>query len=143
MACLFHLVQMHISYSSCAKAKTNVLLSVFLYLVLDLKGNGVAGKGKASTTFSSVSYTLCPTHVFTFISFLLKTSRFLCFWRLMPNGEKLISQSKRTAPPPYFLKTFLSSGGTFIYSMEKYLKKGENISKLENAFGQLYSYIVG
>jgi hypothetical protein len=61
----------------------------------------------------------------------------------MPNGEKLISQSKRTAPPPYFLKTFLSSRGTFIYSMEKYLKKGENISKLENAFGQLYSYIVG
>jgi hypothetical protein len=32
MACLFHLVQMHISYSSCAKAKTNMLPSVFLYL---------------------------------------------------------------------------------------------------------------
>jgi hypothetical protein len=29
------LVQMHISYSSCAKAKTNVPPSVFLYLVLD------------------------------------------------------------------------------------------------------------
>jgi hypothetical protein len=29
------LVQMPISYSSCAKAKTNVLSSVFLYLVLD------------------------------------------------------------------------------------------------------------
>jgi hypothetical protein len=29
------LVQMHISYSSCAKAKTNVLSSVFLSLVLD------------------------------------------------------------------------------------------------------------
>jgi hypothetical protein len=29
------LVQMHISYSSCAKAKTNVLPSVFSYLVLD------------------------------------------------------------------------------------------------------------
>jgi hypothetical protein len=28
------LVQMHISYSSCAKAKTNVLPRVFLYLVL-------------------------------------------------------------------------------------------------------------
>jgi hypothetical protein len=35
MTCLFHLVQMHISYSSCAKAKTNVLPSIFLYLVLD------------------------------------------------------------------------------------------------------------
>jgi hypothetical protein len=29
-SCLFHLVQMHISYSSCAKAKTNVLSSVLL-----------------------------------------------------------------------------------------------------------------
>jgi hypothetical protein len=28
MPCLFHLVQMHISYSSCAKAKTNVLSSI-------------------------------------------------------------------------------------------------------------------
>jgi hypothetical protein len=35
MACLFHLVQLHISYSYCAKAKTNMLSSVFLYLVLD------------------------------------------------------------------------------------------------------------
>jgi hypothetical protein len=35
MACLFHLVQVHISYSSCAKARTNMLPSVFLYLVLD------------------------------------------------------------------------------------------------------------
>jgi hypothetical protein len=43
------LVQMHISCSSCAKAKTNVLPSVFLYLVLDSKENGVIGKGKAST----------------------------------------------------------------------------------------------
>jgi hypothetical protein len=29
------LVQIHISYSSCAKAKTNVLSSVLLCLVLD------------------------------------------------------------------------------------------------------------
>jgi hypothetical protein len=35
MVCLFHLVQMHSSYSSCVKAKTNVPPSVFLYLVLD------------------------------------------------------------------------------------------------------------
>jgi hypothetical protein len=32
---------MHISYSSCAKAKTNVLSSASIQLVLDLKGNGV------------------------------------------------------------------------------------------------------
>jgi hypothetical protein len=106
MECLFHLVHMHISYSSCAKSKTNVFPSVFLYLVLDSKENGVVGKGKASTASSSVSYTHCPTHVLTFISFLLQASRFLCFWRLMPKGKKLIGQSKRTAPPPRFLKTF-------------------------------------
>jgi hypothetical protein len=35
MSCLFHLVQMHISYYSCAKAKTNVLPRIFLYLVLN------------------------------------------------------------------------------------------------------------
>jgi hypothetical protein len=45
------LIQMHIFYSSCAKSKTNVLLSVHLYLVLDEKGNGVEGKGKASTAY--------------------------------------------------------------------------------------------
>jgi hypothetical protein len=35
LICLFHLVQMHISYYFCAKIKTNVLPSVFLNLVLD------------------------------------------------------------------------------------------------------------
>jgi hypothetical protein len=71
MACLFHLVQIHIYYSSCAKAKTNVLPSVFLYLVLDWKKNEVVAKGNASTATPSVSNTICPTHVLTFISFLL------------------------------------------------------------------------
>jgi hypothetical protein len=97
---------MHNSYSSCAKAKTNVLSRVFLCLGLDRKGNGVLGKGKASTTTKSVLYIICSNHALTFISLLLKASSFLCFWRLMPKGEKLIGQSKRTAPPPYFLKTF-------------------------------------
>jgi hypothetical protein len=70
MACLFHLVQIHIYYSSCAETKTNVLSSVYLYLVLDWKENGVVGKGKVSTTTLSVLYTLFLTHVLTFISFL-------------------------------------------------------------------------
>jgi hypothetical protein len=69
---LFHLVQMHISYSSCVEAKTNVLSRIFLYLVLDWKGNGGVGYDKASTTTLLVSYTICPTHVFTFMSFLLQ-----------------------------------------------------------------------
>jgi hypothetical protein len=46
---------MHISYSSCAKAKTNVFSSVFLYLVLDWKGNGVFGNDKASTPTKCIS----------------------------------------------------------------------------------------
>jgi hypothetical protein len=37
MAYLFHLVQINISYSSCAKAKTNVFSRVFPYLVLDIE----------------------------------------------------------------------------------------------------------
>jgi hypothetical protein len=39
---------MNISYSSYANAKTNVLPSLIMYLVLDWKGNRVAGKGNAS-----------------------------------------------------------------------------------------------
>jgi hypothetical protein len=39
-----------------------VFPSVFLSLVLDLKGNGVFGKGKASTPTLSVSFILCLTH---------------------------------------------------------------------------------
>jgi hypothetical protein len=58
MSYLFHLVQMYISYYSCAKSKTNVRPSVFLYLVLDWKGNGVIGKGKASAPYLSVSFAL-------------------------------------------------------------------------------------
>jgi hypothetical protein len=28
------------------------------------------------------------------------------FWRFMPKGEKVLGQSKRTAPPPYFKRVF-------------------------------------
>jgi hypothetical protein len=63
---------MHNSYSSCTKAKTNVFPCIFLSLVLDWKGNGVFGKGKASTTTLSVSFILCPTHKLSLISFLQK-----------------------------------------------------------------------
>jgi hypothetical protein len=38
--------------------------------------------------------------------FIVKAARFLYFGCLMPKGEKLIGQRKRTAPPPCFLKTF-------------------------------------
>jgi hypothetical protein len=68
----------------------------------------------------------------------------------MPKGEKLIGQSKRTVPPHYVLKTFLTqiafaktllttkgrtySGGLLFSQKEKHLKNGENLSKLENDF---------
>jgi hypothetical protein len=47
-----------------------------------------------------------------------------------------------------FAKTLLTTKGrtlwgAFIQSKEKHLKKGENLSKLENAFEKLYSCIVG
>jgi hypothetical protein len=35
-----------------------------------------------------------------------KGSQGLRFWRLMPKGEKVLSQSKRTAPPPNFKLCF-------------------------------------
>jgi hypothetical protein len=56
-SCLFHLVQMHISYSSCAKIKTNGLSSMLPCLVLNWKGNWVSSKDKASTPTLTVSFT--------------------------------------------------------------------------------------
>jgi hypothetical protein len=54
----------------------------------------------------------------------------------MPKGEKLIGQIKRTAPPPCFLKTFLIQIGTILFAKNLLTTKGENLSKLENAFGK-------
>jgi hypothetical protein len=45
----FILIQMHISYYLCTKATTNVFSSIFLYQVVDWKGNGVCDEDKAST----------------------------------------------------------------------------------------------
>jgi hypothetical protein len=42
----------------------------------------------------------------------------------MPKGEKLIGQSKRTAPPPYFLKTFFSQIGTVAFAKTLLTAKG-------------------
>jgi hypothetical protein len=55
-----------------------------------------------------LSYSCLYTHI------LYKASSFLHFWRLMQKGEKLIGQSKRTAPPPCFLKTFSKKGKKLI-----------------------------
>jgi hypothetical protein len=45
-----------------------------------------------------------------------KGSQILRFWRLMPKGERVLAQSKRTAPPPNFfcvLKFFIGFIGIF------------------------------
>ena len=83
----------------------------------------------------------------------------------MPKGEKVLAQSKRTAPPPNFLKKIdilLCSkggessifkidilkpswtlrggshlGGVLFSQKEKHLKQGEKISNLENALQNL------
>jgi hypothetical protein len=49
---------------------------------------------------------LSKTHVLQFYIYIKKASKFLHFWCLMPKGEKVLGQSKRTTPPPYFLKMF-------------------------------------
>jgi hypothetical protein len=104
---------MHISY--CAKAKTNVLSSVFLSLVLDWKGNGVYGKDKASTPTLTVSFTLCHYSCNSPFGMTLHSYIFYhlgenirpqggendigisssLFWRLMPKGEKVLSPKQK------------------------------------------------
>ena len=52
-------------------------------------------------------------------------SQSLRFWRLMPKGEKVLAQSKRTAPPPNF------KIGDFQLVNFKLVKGGESsISKM-------------
>jgi hypothetical protein len=49
--CLFRFIELHISYSFCAKVNTNVLPSLSLYFVLHWKGNRVTSKGNSSTAY--------------------------------------------------------------------------------------------
>jgi hypothetical protein len=37
----------------------------------------------------------------------------------MPKGERVMAQSKRTAPPPCFLKKLFQKGGEIIHKEEK------------------------
>ena len=114
-SCLFHLVQMHISYSSCAKTTTNVFLSVFLYPVVDWKGNRVFGKDKASTPTLTVSFTLCrySTNISNWFNLslifllpmgekVLKGSQSLHCWRLMPKGERILSLKQKDRTTNFF-----------------------------------------
>jgi hypothetical protein len=80
------------------------------------KGNGVFGEDKASTPLHQIIYPSPSLRtalqfgiIFTLILFakggqslrrayISLTS--IRFWRFMPKGDKVLAQSKRTAPPP-------------------------------------------
>jgi hypothetical protein len=101
------MVQMHISYHFCAKAKTNVCSSIFLSLVLNWKGNGVFVKDNASTqlhryylSFAGIPPSLQLVYSFTHVSFIngekiQEGSNVLRFWQLMPKGEKILSPKQK------------------------------------------------
>jgi hypothetical protein len=153
---------MHIYYSSCAKAKTNVLPSVFLSLVLDWKGNVVFGKGKASTTTMSVSFIHCPTDKLSFIFngaelVGLSSSSFLA---INVKGEKLIGPKQKDRTTNMFSKNYFTKGkklfqlqkpswqlrenlGSFYLAKGKAFETGGEFSKSWKCFLKSYSYIIG
>jgi hypothetical protein len=53
----------------------------------------------------------------------------------MPKGEKLIGQSKRTSPPPCFLKLFVFQIGTIAFAKTILIVLGRTFSG-ELLFGQ-------
>jgi hypothetical protein len=72
-----------------------------------------SAKTKASTPLHNSSF--ANTTFFTHMSFTkggessstgLYFTQSIRFWRFMPKGDKVLAQSKRTAPPPYFQKEF-------------------------------------
>jgi hypothetical protein len=78
-----------------------------LYLVLDWKGIGGYGKDKASTQLQRYQVTFVvtpqtPNRYNLSLIFLLpmgekvpKGSQSLCFWRLMPKGERVLSPKQK------------------------------------------------
>jgi hypothetical protein len=80
------------------------------------------------------SYIICQRGESLKRAYISLTS--ICFWRFMPKGEKVLAQSKRTAPPPIskisescfqmvffklvFLKEILSQ---LVYFKEEFFKK--------------------
>jgi hypothetical protein len=70
------------------------------------KGNGVIGKGKASTTTLSVLYILCPTHVFTFISFSFISLSISLFLALNAKGGEINRPKQKDRTTTLFSKNF-------------------------------------
>ena len=90
---------------------TNVFSSVFSCLVIELKGK-MEPLNSIGTIYSLPVFPISPhwynLHSYLFVyhwgesqrAYISLTS--ICFWRFMPKGEKVLAQSKRTAPPPNF-----------------------------------------
>jgi hypothetical protein len=124
---------MHISYSSCAKAKTNVFSSIFLYLVVDRKGNGVFGKDKGFhsnsnriiyplslllqlsmvRTFIHICFTICEKLLGPNGEKILKGSQVLRFWQLMPKGERILSPKQKDRTTTTLKKLYIFQIGIF------------------------------
>jgi hypothetical protein len=116
------LVHLHISYHYCAKAKTNMFPWASHVLSLRLKGKwSIRQRHRFHSTSLLLSFlagippALQFGIIFTHILFakggenvrrayISLTS--IRFWRFMPKGEKVLAQSKRTAPPPISKMSF-------------------------------------
>ena len=105
--CLFHLVQMHISYSSCAKAKTNLFSSISLWLSLRSKGKWSFRQRQGFHSNSDgITYPLplliylsiCITfHSYFFYQWGRKYQGLSCslFLALNAKGEKILSPKQK------------------------------------------------
>jgi hypothetical protein len=97
---------------------TNVFSSVLLCLVIELKGKWSIRQRRCfhSTPSYYLLFAGIPhssplwynLHSYLFVCHWGESTRAyisltsIHFWRFMPKGEKVLAQSKRTAPPPNF-----------------------------------------
>jgi hypothetical protein len=94
---------------------TNMFSSVLLCLVIELKGKwSIRQRRRFHSTplvFAGIPHSSplwYNLHLYYFVchwgesqrAYISLTS--IRFWRFMPKGEKVLAQSKRTAPPPNF-----------------------------------------
>jgi hypothetical protein len=79
---------------------TNVFSSIFSCLVIGLKGKwSIRQKRRFHSTPSLNISIVCQRGEEEKGLYFILSIR---FWRFMPKGEKVLAQSKRTAPPPQF-----------------------------------------
>jgi hypothetical protein len=125
------------------------VLQVYVVLSLKLKGKwSFEQKERFHFIFVRYQPPLLKLMYFNFIS-IEKASTFLHFWCLMPKGEKVLGQSKRTAPPLFSekcFKLFYNKGenffrGSFVNGQRKSIwKKGKSLN-LRNAIKISFLYL--